>query len=440
MRPSSSGRSAIRHNEGGEFMRFTISRKRCLALYVAAACAAFSGQAAASGFALIEQNASGLGYSYAGSAAAAEDASTIYYNPAGMSFLPRGMQLSAGLAAVGPSARFRDGGSTPAAGRPAGGEGGDAGSWAGVPNFYWATDAGQNLKVGIGVSAPFGLKTEYDPTWIGRFQAIKSDVKTLNINPSVSYRVSDAVALGFGLNYQRIEAELTRAVSLGPAGEGGVRVEGDDTAWGYNMGAMFQFAPATRLGVSYRSAIKYNVKGTATFSPGVPAASGDVTLDLKLPDNFSVALSHQFDSKWTLLADVTWTGWSSIKDLRVVRSNGTTLENTPENFRDTWRAGLGAIYRHNEAWSLKMGVAYDQTPVNATDRTPRLPDEDRTWLSVGAQYRVSRNGTLDFGYAHLFVKDASINQSAGSPLTSGTLRGYFENSVDILGIQYSHTF
>jgi len=118
------------------------------------------------------------------------------------------------------------------------------------------------------------------------------------------------------------------------------------------------------------------------------------------------------DPKWTLLGDVTWTGWSKIKQLVVTRDNGATLSTTPENFKDTWRVGIGATYRKDDAWSIKMGVAYDETPVNDTDRTARLPDNNRIWLSVGGQYRLSKDGTLDFGYSHLFIKDAPINQPA----------------------------
>src|SRR6266446_919246 len=158
-----------------------------------------------------------------------------------------------------------------------------------------------------------------------------------------------------------------------------------------------------------------------------------------MPDSASVALHQKLGSNWTLLADVTWTGWAKIKDLTIVRSNGTTLSTTPENFRNTMRYGVGATYRHSDSWSLKMGVAYDQTPVNDTDRTARLPDNDRTWLSFGGQYRLSKDSTLDLGYAHLFIKNASINQD-GSATASGVLVGTYKGSVDILGVQFAYRF
>jgi long-chain fatty acid transport protein len=446
-------------------------RKTALSLAVAGAFAGGASQAHASAFALIEQSASGLGNSYAGAAAAAEDASTIFYNPAGMSLLPPGMQISAGIALINLSAKFSDSGSlpsgtalngvNPAAGRPLGGTGGDAGGLAAVPNLYFASDVMRDLKAGVGISAPFGLKTEYASDWMGRFQAIKSDVSTFNVNPSLSYKISDTISVGGGLDYQQLNAELTKAVNYvavafaaggGAAAaavpaanaEGTVAVKGKDTAWGYNFGAMFQLAPETRLGVSYRSSIKYKVTGTVAFT-NVPTAvlgnlDGNVNLDLEVPDSESVALQHKLNQQWTLLADVTRTGWSKIKQLQIVRDTGQTLDNTPENFKNTWRVGVGAVHRYNDAWTIKMGFAYDQTPVNDNDRTARLPDNNRLWLSVGGQYKLSKDGTLDFGLAHLFIKDAPINQNAGNATAFGQLVGTYKGSVDIFGAQFAYRF
>ncbi len=420
-------------------MASTGIRKTALSLAVAGAFAGSVSQAHASAFALIEQSASGLGNSYAGAAAAAEDASTIFYNPAGMSLLPGGMQVSAGLALINLSAKFSDSGSSAPPGIASlGGNGGDAGGLSAVPNVYFAMDLAKDWKFGVGVSVPFGLKTEYDPTWAGRFQAIKSDIKTYNINPSVSYKLDDKTSFGFGLNYQKIDAELSRAVVIGPGAETVATVKGDDTSWGFNAGAMFQPTPDTRLGVSYRSSIKYNISGTVNVA-AVPALNGNANVDIKMPDTFSIALNHRLDSKWTLLADATRTGWSKIKDLTIVTSNGQPPDVTQENFKNTWRVGVGATYRYRDDWSMKMGLAFDQSPVNDTDRTARLPDNNRLWLSFGGQYRLSKDGTLDFGYAHLFIKDAPINQNATAK-NEGILVGTYKGSVDIFGAQYAYRF
>ncbi len=418
-------------------------RKTALSLAVAGAFAGGVSQAHASAFALIEQSASGLGNSYAGAAAVAEDASIIFYNPAGMSLLPGGMQVSAGLALINLSAKFSDSGSiasTSPAPRPLGNNGGNAGDLSAVPNVYFAMDVAPNWKVGVGVSVPFGLKTEYDPAWIGRFQAIKSDISTLNINPSVSYKLNQTVSLGFGLNYQSIDAELTKAVNLGLSEEIADIKAKDNSGWGANLGAMFQVAPDTRLGVSYRSSIKYHLTGTATFSQNNPVPSANASTDIKMPDSASIAVHHRLNPGWTLLADVTRTGWSKIKELKIESDTLGTLNNTPENFKNTWRVGVGAVYRYDDAWAIKMGAAYDQSPVNDTDRTPRLPDNNRLWLSFGGQYKLSKDGTLDFGYAHLFIKDATINQNAGSTAANGLLAGTYKGSVDVFGAQFAYRF
>src|SRR5256885_11333788 len=267
-------------------MERTGIRKTALSLAVAGAFAGGVSQAHASAFALIEQSASGLSTSYAGAAAAADDASIIFYNPAGISLLPGGMQVSGGLAFINLSAKFSDSGSTAPPGIASlGGNGGDAGGVSEVPNVYFAMDLAKDWKFGVGVSVPFGLKTEYDPTWGGRFQAIKSDIKTYNINPSVSYKLDDKMSFGFGLNYQRIDAEFTNAINVRASEELADIKAKDNSGWGFNLGAMFQVAPDTKLGVSYRSSIKYHLTGTANISPpGAPFASADVNTDIKMPD------------------------------------------------------------------------------------------------------------------------------------------------------------
>jgi len=307
---------------------------------------------------------------------------------------------------------------------------------------------------------PFGLKTNYEGDWLGRFQAVKSELTTLNINPSLAWKVNDMLSLGGGVSYQEIDATLSSnanyvAAAFAAAGagaaaavpaanaEGRVTVSGSDGAWGYNLGAMIQAGTDTRIGITYRSAIKYHVTGSANFD-NAPALLGGlntgVSLDVKMPDSASVALQQKLGSSWILLADATWTGWSKIQALTIVRSNGTTLSSTPENFKDTYRYGVGVTYRHSDAWSFKAGAAIDQTPVNDTDRTPRLPDQDRTWISFGAKYGISNDTTLDIGYSHLLVKDASINQNAGSTTANGLILGSYKASIDIFGMQLSHRF
>lgn len=452
--------------------------RKFLSFAVASALAGLAGGAQASGFALIEQNASGIGNAYAGQAASAQDASTIFFNPAGMTRLPGRQVVFAGHA-IKPAAEFQNTASTLApANAVLGDNGGDAGDWALVPNAYLSWQLTPQWYVGIGMNAPFGLKTEYNPTWVGRFHAVESDLKTINLNPSIAFKVNDRVSLGAGISYQRAEATLSNATNYaagaaarcvpqpacqGPTvaaltalgqNEGLATVEGDDDAFGYNLGALFNVNPATRLGVAYRSSIAYHIEGTARFAnrPAALAAAlpdGPVYADIKMPASASFSLFHTVNPKWDLLADVSWTGWSSVKTLNIVRVGGTTpLTTTPLNWSDTWRFSAGANYHMNGNWTLRFGLAFDESPVPDADRTPRIPDQDRTWFSFGGQYRMSKQSAIDFGYAYLYVKDPSVNlcsptAAAANPAAcagKNNLVGTYDNSVNILSVQFRHTF
>lgn len=453
-------------------------RVKTPAIAVAAALAGLPAMVSASGFALIEQNASGLGNAYAGAAAAAEDASTIYFNPAGLTRLP-GRQLVGAVHLIVPSAKFSPAGNNTSAFSTTGlagpfamnGNGGDAGEPAAVPNFYLSWQLDPKLFVGVGVNAPFGMMTDYDTNWMGRFHALKSAIETVNINPTVAYKVNEAFSMGLGLNWQRIDAELNKGINysfLASAGsvpgvanntEGSNSIKGNDSAWGFNFGFTFNPSPATTLGFSYRSAINYTLEGTVQYYArpaaiqgllGVAAVAnqagdGAVSANVKMPASYSFAAKHKAGN-WEFMADATKTEWSTIQTLNIVRSNGFLLESTPFNWRNTWRVGAGANYRYNSQWMVRTGIAFDETPTQDAFRTPRVPDQDRTWLSIGAQYRMSQQGVIDVGYAHIFVKDATINMNGAPALTSaqvagrGSLIGSFNNKVDILSVQYRHNF
>jgi long-chain fatty acid transport protein len=413
---------------------------------------AFAGSASAAGFQLLEQTASGIGNAYAGSAAVAENASTIFYNPAGMTQL-KDHEASFGLTAIKPSFKFHNNGST--SGTLAGaGDGGDAGQWGWVPNGYLSWALNKDLYVGIGLGAPFGLMTDYDSPWKGSAQSNKFDVKTYNINPSVAWKVNDTVSVGAGLNWQRLTAEYQRQLAIVPTvppglpGNTPLTLKVDDNAWGWNAGALFHLTPVTKLGLSYRSKINYSATGQITGGSPSPVVNGAVGANVKasisMPDTFIASLSHQLTDRWEVLGDISWTGWSSIPKIDIVRTSGaaagTVAQTLNTDFRDTWRFALGGTYKINDAWKWKVGIAYDETPVKgASTRLASLPDNDRIWLSTGAQWKVSQNSTLDFGLTYLYLKDADINNNQ---LTSGqgTLNGTYKDSGWLAGLQYSVSF
>lgn len=420
-----------------------------------------SGTTFAAGFALQNQNGAGTGNAYAGAAAAAEDASTIFFNPAGMTYLPQGHSVSFAGTILDPHPEFTNQGSSGVTGS----NGGNAGDISLVPAGYYSYAITPALRAGVGISAPFGSKTEYPDDFIGRYWGLSSDIEAININPSVAFKLNDMVSLGFGVNVMKFEAELKTAVRR-TAINAGVpdsinTIEGDDIGWGYNLGAMFQISPSTRIGLTYRSKIDIELEGTSTFSPeGFPSISQlntglsnrTVRADIELPDSFSLAVHQKLTDKWEVLGDFTWTGWSSIGLLEIKATSGNPALTQRENlnFDDSWRIGLGANYQYSPELKLRMGVAYDTTPVQDGTRLFRLPDQDRTWLAFGAKWQFNKQGSLDIGYAHLFVKDASIALNPRDPISNptanpllnarGTMNGTVENNINILSAQLNYSF
>ena len=419
----------------------------------------------AAGFAIIEQSVSGLGNAYAGAAASAEDASTVFFNPAGMTLLG-GQQIVAGLHAIQPSTKFTDNGST-----ASGGNGGDAGELGLIPNFYYVTDINNEVKFGLGINVPFGLATEYDDDWKGRYQAVKSAVEAININPSLAFKVNPQWSVGLGANIQYFKAELTNAVDFSsiclgaegagqlPAGtclatgltspqnsatDGFADISGTSWGFGYNLGILFAPSEATRVGLAYRSQVKHTLGGTADFTlpTGAQAiqplamafADSDVTAGVDLPSTLSLSLFHQLTDAWALLADFTRTGWSSYKEMKIEFDNIYKDPSVEENnWKDNNRYSIGVNFTPGEKWIYRAGLAYDETPVpNAEMRSSRIPGEDRTWLALGLGYQVSKNLAVDLGYAHLFVKDTEIDRTGA---TGDLLKGSYESSVDIFSGQ-----
>lgn len=387
--------------------------------------AVFSGATSAAAFQLWEQNASGLATAYAGSAAVADNASTVFFNPAGLTQLS-GFQLSAGGAGVKPRFEFRNEGSSGLLGSA--GNGGDAGAWSVVPNAYFSVQLAPNWFLGFGLSAPFGLSTEYENSnWIGRYQALKSEIKTVNYNPSIAYKVSDKLALGLGVNYQTIDAEMTSATPLGA-----YRLKGDDSAWGWNAGALFTLSPAMRVGISYRSALAYTLEGTRSLGANSSAAKADI----KLPDTFILSVWQQVSERWEAMGDLSYTHWSTLDKLNIRHAGGTDVE--AFNYKDSWRFAWGAAYQASAASKVKFGIAYDRTPTTHNDRSARVPDNDRIWFALGGQYSAGKLGKIDLGYAYLYLKDPRVTQSKLNGLS--TLRGRYDDSAHVLGVQYSVAF
>ena len=431
---------------------------RWLAIEIAVAtnALAFFGEAWGSGFQIRENSASALGNAFAGAAASSEDPSIIANNPAGMIGLS-GNQVSGDIGIIIPSAVFSGMGLTAARQPISGGNGGDALGAQPVPAAYGFYDASPDLKFGLALTAPFGLQTQYQSDWVGRYQAIRSDIATININPNIAYRVSDWLSVGGGPAIQHAGAEFTNAINSTtvvhlanpslPAGltlpDGLAKVTGDSWSVGYTLGALVEISPGTRLGASYRSQVGHRIEGTAAFTVPAPLATSPqfqntpARADLKTPDVVSLAGSHQISPQLILLAEVQWTNWSVVKNLRVERADGSALTDQPEQWHGTWFASIGASYRPDPNWTLRGGFAFDPTPVRNQFRTARLPDADRYWLAAGLGYEWTPDLRFDAAFVHIFTGSAPISEISQ---TGDLLAGRYSGHIDIVSLSATLRF
>lgn len=396
----------------------------------------------AGGFGILVQSTSAIGNAVAGGAAAAEDATTIWYNPAGMGKLS-GLVASTVVSAVQPSFKFHNTGSSGAFALPGTGEGGDGGSIGLVPQGYVAVELGERWRVGVGLNTPFGLKTEYDDGWRGALTALKSEAVSYNVNPSIAYRLGPSVWIGAGVSIQHFSAELTNFG--GPLGT--AKLKASDTSWGFNAGALFDVTPDTRVGAAFRSKISYSLSGDATFAGGAAFNSG-AQADLTVPEAASINIVTKLSPHWELMGGATWTRWSRLQTLTVTRTSasalglaGSVVTTLPFNWRNSTLMAAGANYKPNDNWKIRFGIAHDPAVSNDLTRTARLPDQRRILIALGAQFQQEKTGpfknwTFDFSIGHEFVKDANVNNAVtGVP---GRLVGTFENEARVVSFQASY--
>jgi long-chain fatty acid transport protein len=425
----------------------------------------------AAGFALAEQSASGLGNAFAGMAARSDDPSTQYYNPATMAFMKKGTQLTVVGNVIAPRMTLDNASASRSGTSISGNDGGNAGVVATIPNFYIKTDLSDSVAFGVGVITPFGLSTKYNDGWMGRYIALESKVETINVNPAAAWKINEHFSVGGGVSVQYMRAKLTNAIDSGAvctavgglaetcspllgnaATDSSVKLEGDDISVGFNLGTVFKPDDQTTLGVAYRSKIQQNLKGTATFtrSSALNGILGSNTLltqsgmgtQLNLPENIELSGAFQASPKLELLAGATWTNWSRFKDLSIhfdtpAAAAGSATSTTAENWNNSWRYSVGTNYKYSSSVVLRTGVSYDQTAIpDNQHRTPRIPDQSRTWLAFGAGWTLSPKNTLDAGYTHLFMQSAAINNVNGSY----NIRGDYSSSIDMLSVQFTHSF
>ncbi|WP_044874800.1 outer membrane protein transport protein [Pseudomonas sp. LFM046] len=411
--------------------------KTALALAVSAA----SSYTLAAGFALNEQSISAMGTAFSGRSSSADDATTVFGNPAGMARLKR-EQVSAGAAAIFAKTDIDDAHST-----FGGTNDGDMVPTVAVPMGYYVKPIDDKWAFGLGVYAPFGLITDYESGFAGRYFADKSEVRVITVQPTVSYRINDQLSVGFGPTINRIDGELTSATlnrATPGQNDGQVKVKGDDTALGFNAGVLFELDPRTRFGLTYHSKVDYTLRGDTTLSGsafGPLAGKYDATLDLETPESVDFSVTHDLNDTWTLYAGSTWTRWSRLEEIRVENKGrlpaALSTITEEQDWHDTWSYAVGAAYKLNRQWTLRAGLAYDQSPTRNEFRSPRIPSDDRKVFSLGAGWSPNDDVTIDVAYSYLKEDDADINQVSA---TKGAYRATYQNSAHGLGAQVTYRF
>ena len=376
----------------------------------------FSVPALGAGFAVMEQSVKELGQAFSGAPTNTEDGSMVFFNPAAMSQV-RGKLVSVSGYIVKPSVTFKNDASqlSPFVGgtQLQGSNGGDSASLALIPNFYYVQSLTKRFAFGLGVNVPFGMRNSYQSDWKGRYQAIDSELETININPALSLKITEKMSFGAGFNIQYLRSKLTNAIDFGTvclgtpdsmsctsqgllpqAADGHVKLKGDSVGLGYNFGIFYTPNQNTRLGASYRSRINHDVTGNANITvPGnaIALTQGGAFIDTNarisatMPDNVMFGFYHRFNSHWAISANALWTHWSLVQELRTEFSSAQPDDVQNLKWKDTWRFALGTSYfSPTGKWTFRTGFAYDQSPVpNSRHRSPRIPDDDRYWLTAG---------------------------------------------------------
>lgn len=410
--------------------------KTCLSLALASAAS----HGVASGFAINEQSVSSMGTAFAGRSSSADDASTVFGNPAGISRLKR-EQVSGGIALIHAKTDIDH-----ASGSASGSNDGDMVPFIGAPMGYYVKPLDDNWSFGLGLYVPFGLVTDYERSFQGRYHGDRSEVRVITLQPTLSYRVNEQLSIGFGPTINRIDGELTSAIDnpIPTAADGKVKIKGNDTALGYNLGVLFEITPQTRFGLTYHSKVDYRLKGDTTVSgPGFVISSSagtyDASLELTTPESVDFSVTHELNADWTLYAGSTWTRWSRLQEIRAdnkgvggLLAGNLSSISEPQNWHDTWAHAVGAAYKLNPQWTLRAGLAVDQSPTNNTDRSPRIPTGDRKIVSLGTAWSPNDDVTIDLAYSYLMEDDAHIERD--------DYRATYKNTAHGLGAQVTYRF
>ncbi len=427
------------------------TNKTLLSTAVAFGLLSTSSVANAAGFQLAEYSATGLGRAYAGEAAMADNASAQWRNPAMLTYL-EGTQVSVGAIYVNPNIDV-DGTSTFLNG-PNKASSHDFAHDAVIPNFYLSHQYNDKFAIGLAFGTNYGMETDLGKDFAAANFGNEASVTSMEANLNAAYKLNEALSIGGGIRYIIADGSIGAVM---PPQMGLVKptlpgqtlkyMEGDDTAWGWQVGAAWQINDNNRLGFAYKSAVDLTLEGHANglaFNPMNPNAKKAGSMDLTLPATAELASFHQLSDQLAVHASISWTDWSSFKELVADFPDKSDLIKS-ENWEDNYRFAVGTTYKLDPKWTLRSGVAYDMSAVDDKYRTTTIPETDRLWLSVGAGYEWSKNLTLDAGFTYIFAKDAPISEPRdasdnAAAAFGGTFEGEVTGNVWLIGVQANYTF
>ena len=413
------------------------------AVSLAALVAASSG-AHAGGFAVREQSATAQGLSFAGAASGSGGLSSTYWNPATITMKPGWQSEWHGSLIIPQSDITLLPGTSPLL-LPLG-TSGDIGQEGFVPASYSSYQLTDQLWIGLASTAPFGLATKAGPIWAGEHYARTTKIVSLNLNPIVGWKVTDWLSIAAGPTIQYADLTLRRALLprpvaglLGLSAPPDLEIELDDVGVGFTAGVNITPWAGTSIGAGFRSAIEHELEGKVRIDPGLPAlgqpARRLAKLEVTTPETATFGLSQYLGAGFTVHAGYEWTNWSRVKTLALVEKGGALIDDFPLNWKDGHFYSLGLEYQFLPQWTVRTGVAFEESPVTDATRHPRLPDNDRVWLSAGLGYKWNEKLSFDLSYTHIFVDDAKINIVPGhQDFDRLPLVAEAEGSVDIISV------
>ncbi|GAB2665236.1 outer membrane protein transport protein [Vibrio panuliri] len=406
----------------------------------------------AAGFQLAEYSATGLGRAYAGEAAIADNASSQWRNPALLTYL-EGTQVSVGAIYVDPNIDI-SGKSTynplPNYSRTYDANSEDFAHDAVIPNFYVSHKYNEKFAIGFALGTNYGMETDLGKEFAGANHGNEASIISMEANLNAAYQITDAVSVGGGLRYVQAEGSfgaVASSNSLMYKGDALKYMEGDDTAWGWQVGTVWQINEANRVGFSYKSEVDLTLEGYAKgrgFNRNDAEARKDGSMNLALPATAELATYHQLTDKVAVHTSINWTNWSSFKELVADFPNEASVSIKEENWKDNYRFAVGSTYQYNNKLQLRTGIAYDTSAVDEEFRTATIPETDRLWLSIGAGYQWSEQLSLDAGFTYIMAKDAKMHESDSKPLGADFFGGSFEGEVSgsiwLIGVQANYKF